>query len=75
MLPISQICVPPMNPAMAESTVIASWIIFFHTLLLSAMTYQRIKVENRLPHRYIRKRRLSVRKLNLPEERAHFAQQ
>lgn len=67
MLPISQICVPPIKPATAESTVIASWIIFFHTLGLSATTYQRIKVEIRLLRRYTRKRTSDGRKQNLPE--------
>ena len=74
MLPIFQICVPPMNPAIADKTVIASWIIFFHTLLFTAMIQQFIKLESRPRHRYIRKQRLGVRKLNLPAEQRRFEQ-
>ena len=74
MLPFSQICVPPINPAIADSTVIASWIIFFHTLLLTATERQIKQVEIRPLRRYIRKRTSGARKLNLPVKRAHSAQ-
>lgn len=74
MLPISQICVPPIKPAIADKTVIASWIIFFHTLPLSATVQQFKQVEIRPRRRYIRKRTSGVRKLNLPAKRAHSAQ-
>lgn len=74
MLPIFQICVPPMNPATADKTVIASWIIFFQTLVLSATIQQFNQVENRPLYRYKRTRRSNERILNLPEQRAHFAQ-
>lgn len=67
MLPISQICVPPINPAIADSTVIASWIIFFQTLLFIATVNQRFKVETRPHRRYTRKRMLSERTQNLLE--------
>ena len=71
MLPIDYICVPPINPAIADKTVIANWIIFFQTLPLRATTYQFIKVETRPRRRYTRKRKLSVRKQNLPVQRPH----
>lgn len=71
MLPISQICVPPMNPAIADSTVIASWIILFQTLPLRATARQFMKVEIRHHRRYKRKRMSGVRKLNLPAKRPH----
>lgn len=32
-----QNCVPPINPATADKTVIASWIIFFQTLGFNAI--------------------------------------
>ena len=75
MLPFSQICVPPINPAIADSTVIASWIIFFHTLLFIVTFQQFMKVEIRLPDFDKRKQKLGVRIQNLPEEPAHFALQ
>ena len=50
-----------MNPAMADKTVIASWIILFQTLVLRATTYQRIKVEIRPRRHCRRKQRLSER--------------
>lgn len=71
MLPIFQICVPPINPAIADKTVIASWIIFFHTLPLSATVQQFIKLESCPHRRYKRKRTSGVRKLNLPAKRPH----
>lgn len=74
MLPISQICVPPMNPAIADKTVIASWIIFFHTLLFIATTYQRFKVESRPRRRCRRRQKSNERKQSLPEEQARSAQ-
>lgn len=67
-----QICVPPMNPATADKTVIASWIILFQTLVFNATTYQRIKVDFRPLHQSKRKRTSGVRKLNLPGVQAHF---
>lgn len=72
MLSFSQICVPPMNPAIAERTVIASWIIFFQTLLFIATVQQFKTTETHLHCRYTRKQMSGARIQNLPEERAHF---
>lgn len=75
MLPISQICVPPINPAIALSTVIASWITLFQTLGFNDMNYQFMKVESHLPGFDERKQKSNARIQSPLEELAHFVRQ
>lgn len=72
MLPISQICVPPINPAIALSTVIASWIILFQTLVFNATIQQFSLVEIRPPGSDERKQKSNARIQSPPEELARF---